>query len=87
MKITITEAHLDAAIAQRWSPETCLMQQALGGKLYDAEGNTAFEFDTNLMAEFDCAATLLKFDPVAIAAIRQKLPVELEVTPITKKPV
>lgn len=94
-RITVTEAHLDAAIAgTEWTSRTCIIAQALPNKetlctLYDRafyKGDARARYTLSghlaLMFAFDNLACLWG-DPKMIARVRAMLPVTIEIKPLS----
>jgi hypothetical protein len=92
MKITITEKHLDLALAVPWSTSTCLLAQAagevLGRTVYCGLGAISFtkgshedylcHSATPLQKLFDSGHLSTADRPELINQLRNLLPVEIE---------
>jgi hypothetical protein len=96
MKLTLTEKHLNAALAVPWSSTTCILAQAAKGaglpddcgqgNLYDSNSIHRYKVPDAkpLQALFDLGFSLSGeiVDAEAIQKLRQLLPITVDVIPV-----
>mgnify|MGYP006935523454 CR=1 FL=1 len=76
--ILITKEHFDRACAQQWSTNTCILQQATNGSMYD-NGRKSFDFSPEarkIMSTFDSNFTNPGDEKCAeLQTLRDSLPI------------